>query len=370
MTIIDFEESLSTEFENFKGEVRKPNILLIGGTGVGKSSLINYCFGEELARIGTGKPVTQSIDSFSSETVPIVLFDTKGYEVGFKNERAFWEDVVQYAAKEFSSSERDNSIHLVWYCIQASGSRISGFDIETIKKLTARGIPVAIVLTKADLVSENESIEFKEVIKSSLTNIPIFETSAINTKQKWDFDSLLQWSIEKLPEALKIAFASAQKPNLSIKRDEAKKIINQHVTGSVVIGFTPIPVSDAPLLLGNQVAMTARILFVYNLNNISNILKDSMLIPIIGRVISSSGIWVVGQLFKYFPGGGTIVGGLITASVASSITYALGLSILELCEAMIKKGLEGNIDELINFTNNLPLFFEQLFKNNLKNKQG
>jgi len=119
-----------------------------------------------LAKTGTGKPVTQFIDYFSCETVPIVLFDTKGYEVGSEKERVFIEDVFQYAARDFSSSESDNSIHLVWYCIQASGGRILDFDIETINKLSAYGIPVAIVITKAEFLSENESIKFIEVIKN------------------------------------------------------------------------------------------------------------------------------------------------------------------------------------------------------------
>nr|WP_233709675.1 GTPase [Helicobacter salomonis] len=34
------------------------NVLVAGGTGVGKSTLINVVFGEEMARTGQGKPVT------------------------------------------------------------------------------------------------------------------------------------------------------------------------------------------------------------------------------------------------------------------------------------------------------------------------
>ena len=43
----EINQKILEEFENFKKSVKKPNILLAGGTGVGKSSLINKIFGKE-----------------------------------------------------------------------------------------------------------------------------------------------------------------------------------------------------------------------------------------------------------------------------------------------------------------------------------
>jgi predicted GTPase len=56
------------------------NILIGGMTGVGKSTLINAVFGEELAETGRGRPVTQRAEWITSDGFPIRLLDTKGLE--------------------------------------------------------------------------------------------------------------------------------------------------------------------------------------------------------------------------------------------------------------------------------------------------
>lgn len=48
--------------EAIKKEKPIMNILLMGATGMGKSSLINGLFGQEVAKAGTGKPVTQHLE--------------------------------------------------------------------------------------------------------------------------------------------------------------------------------------------------------------------------------------------------------------------------------------------------------------------
>ncbi len=49
--------------EAIKKEKPIMNILLMGATGVGKSSLINGLFGQEVAKAGIGKSLTQHLES-------------------------------------------------------------------------------------------------------------------------------------------------------------------------------------------------------------------------------------------------------------------------------------------------------------------
>ena len=58
-------------------------ILLLGKTGVGKSSFINYFIGQDVAKIGIGKPVTQELEEYELEYkgTYLSITDSKGLEV-------------------------------------------------------------------------------------------------------------------------------------------------------------------------------------------------------------------------------------------------------------------------------------------------
>ncbi len=68
--------------EVIKKEKPIMNILLMGATGMGKSSLINALFGQEVAKAGEGKPVTQHLEKYVDEEKGLILWDTKGIEDG------------------------------------------------------------------------------------------------------------------------------------------------------------------------------------------------------------------------------------------------------------------------------------------------
>jgi predicted GTPase len=52
--------------KNILQSIKKPNILVCGGTGVGKSSLINYVFDKDVAEVGSGTAVTDEIRRYAS----------------------------------------------------------------------------------------------------------------------------------------------------------------------------------------------------------------------------------------------------------------------------------------------------------------
>ena len=51
------------------------NIMLLGRTGVGKSSFINYLVGKDVCRVATGMPVTQGFETYEYDNGKIPLRD-------------------------------------------------------------------------------------------------------------------------------------------------------------------------------------------------------------------------------------------------------------------------------------------------------
>ena len=143
------------------------NLLILGQTGVGKSSLINALFGEIVAKAGPGKPISTHIKKYETELdgKKVNLYDSMGFEVN--NEKCIKD--IKNALKE-RSADKDikDWFHSVTYCIQAGGLKIQDFDIKMIKQFADEKYNIIIALTKSDQIGKAKREEFIEIIKKEV----------------------------------------------------------------------------------------------------------------------------------------------------------------------------------------------------------
>ena len=98
------------------------------------------------------------------------------------------------------------------------------------------------------------------------------------------------------------------------------KIIHTAAAAAATTAASPIPFSDAALLIPIQITMITG-LYKANGANISRGVVDGALRATMASRVGKS---LAGNILKFIPGVGTIVGGTLNAGVAVAFTEALG----------------------------------------------
>jgi len=171
-------KQLQEKYVEINANTHKPNILLLGGSGAGKSSLVNAVFGVPLAEIGEGKPITQQYTKFSGPESPVVIYDSKGIEHGYV-ESGFVADTKKFFKKLRGESDLEKHVHVVWYVIDLTQARFQPFEATFCRELL-KDIPIIFVLNKADAVTPQvRDIMIKVISDHQLPNaIGIYPTVA------------------------------------------------------------------------------------------------------------------------------------------------------------------------------------------------
>ena len=123
------------------------------------------------------------------------------------------------------------------------------------------------------------------------------------------------------------------------------KIIHTAAAAAATTAASPIPFSDAALLIPIQITMITG-LYKANGANISRGVVDG---AFRATMASSVGKSLAGNLLKFIPGVGTIVGGTLNAGVAVAFTEALGNEVV----SKLRGADNADIIDLANVINDV-----------------
>lgn len=394
-----FEVKISNYFHSF-------NFFVVGKAGVGKSTFINILCGGLVSLERAGANVTVGIKRFKCLNAPIYLYDTEGFSSG--KELGNTKTKIIDTLKEINKTKQ--TIHGIFYLFNGQSKRtFDDKEEELMNELFSKGIDIYFLLnfmskkknnsrTKNIFIEENQ-FRFKNPEYNKLFEKNLF---VVNLKND-DFDC---HGLDQVFEAIYEKFKK-DKINIEevkkLKGDNAKifpllkhssffkninsssdvleyiksycslEIYGASLLAGLVGGFDALPFSDLPVIFSIQTLMIISIAIIFGIK-----LEKQKAAELIKTLAASAGTtaafgicgFFIASLLKIIPGVGTIIGGIINGSVASSTTFGLGKLAIEYFSEIFG-------DEQVNYFLNsraeacnkgIDFFYE--FKNKLQNSNN
>jgi len=321
----DLGEAVRRAVEGAMRELRTVNVLIAGRTGVGKSTLINAVFAGQLAETGQGRPVTASTREVSKEGIPIRILDTRGLETAaYAETLAALEKLLDERLRE---RDPDRHIHVAWLCIGEDSRRVEQSEIELHEMLDRRAVPIVGVITKAQADRGFRAVTQELLPRARMVVRVRAEPETLDDGHvlpPHGLAELVDATLELVPASHRRAFVASQKASIALKVNHAHRVVLTASTAAGSAALTPIPVADAVMIVPIQIGMIAGISATFGMP-----MTQAMLATLVASATGAVGATVVGRaivgsLLKLIPGGGTAIGGVISAATATTVTAALG----------------------------------------------
>ena len=327
----------------------KANILVLGTSGAGKSTLINTVIGKEVAKVGTGKHVTEKMEPYESEELNFRLIDSRGFEYNFFNTKKAVFDMKSWM-KDGLKNDKPR-IHMLWFCVDATSKRFTKQTIQTMEavKKEWKDVPIVVVLTKSFFVGEDEdnikmvNETFEKFAKKTGRPIAVMPVLAAAPKDEnissRGIEELIEVTVANLDNAVKISEEAVKKYELKCKGMKAQALTIGATTTAAVVGAIPIDFPDAIILTPLETTLITGISKIYKLDQ-----NDDNMKQIISHIVEAGTVSIVAKTainqLKLIPGIANIAADVLNAIVAGAIVLGIG----EASTIIMEKAYLGEID--------------------------
>lgn len=313
------------------------NVLVIGNSGVGKSTLINAVLGEEKAKTGWGtKGTTDNLEIYESDEIPFRIIDSVGFEPSFIKKTQAVNAVKKWSKNSMKEGNKDNQINVIWFCVDGTSSKLFPDTIKNLSGATSmwETVPIIVVITKSYSVPERkQNIEMvnnafakqKRYSKNLRKVIPVVASTYVLNDSAYaapeGITELIDTTNELMPEGVKAAENDIYTFKLNRKRALSQSIVGVSTTAGVVVGAVPVPFADAVILSPIEVAEINALAQVYGIDKNEESKQFFNSIVEVGTVSTAAKAVISG--LKAIPGV-NLGAGIINAIIAGSFVAAIG----------------------------------------------
>lgn len=316
--------------------VHKGNVLVLGNSGVGKSTLINAVLGDDIAKTSFGtRGTTEELAIYGSPSVPFRVIDSIGFEPSpIKSLRAI-HAVRKWSRLSAQEGNENSRINVIWFCVDGTAAKLFPETIRNFSNSIAmwKSVPIIAVITKSysqadrarNIEMVRQAFRGQRVERNLRAIVPVVAQTFVINETAFappeGITDLIDATMRAMPEGMQGGARDLMQFKLTRKRVLAQGLIGASVAAGATVGAVPIPIADSLVLSPLELAELNGLARLYGIDKRedSKQFLDSIVQVGTASVVAHSAISAI----KAIPGI-NIAASVLNAIVAASIIAALG----------------------------------------------